>query len=1275
MKLSKRKFIAGLVLTAMMGTFVRIPVSYAANNDYVGDLRWDFTNDMEGWSVNASGQNMAIGEIVDGVVKLTANNKTPGHAGIGYKTTINTSQYKYMRIRGKDTTNSVEGVLYMWNGSPVGQKYTKPAVGDKDFVEYVIELNPSSIASAITQMRFDPMSSRNATGVDYYLDSIVLSKHREEQDTEVVTSVSAGDVVIHGFDPTSEFCESSIRGNIYENLSEDDFEIELASDYEGATTSVKIKETTGGKYVDINVNYEGISRSYRIFLTSQKMYTGDIRFDFAADSEGFAGGRIEDGIAFVEDGELFVNSNLDAEAQDYKYLRLGLKNNGENPVDITLSGSGGELTYTLAADENYNEYVLALDSFDGSATGVIDTMILSSDGAFELDYAVLSKLQSGIASGMVDSLSLSGADIDVSKEYQQIELSIDEYESLNEDDIQISFKSGYENAFYMINVNEIGNISAGTDKKYVDITVFNSGMDEIDGYRICCNIAEDSVSKTYPGDIRFDFTKDSEGFSVKGTNPSYPEKGILRATINNDKDPNIMKEGLDIDLSQYKYIRMRIKNNTPGTMMQVYLFQATGPVTENMISKSYQISASDSRYKEYILPIAEFAEAGRRLDSYGKLRFDYANDTTGSVDIDYIVISKYEEAPTMEMVSGISIGGKEIVEFNGSDYCETTVYDDVYSDLSGEDIELTMGSGYESADVDVSIKSILNAKVIDIVANKGRYNRTYRIVCEEVEKSVGITITRCTMTGYSIEFAGNVANIDGNPVVRPITIIVHEQGSSVNVGTMEYVGVVMPDQNGNFEGTITIYDEENIARECNMEVLFDVSGEDMAEIAVVKYLNQTKMNEYVTICKEDTESGIVAHMAENEEIFGAIGIWLDLYNAQSNKTGINKATECHRNELNKDNAAEIINGDMLCVLLSDMSSSEVKLWIEKYDKNVKKLSVNGKSYSELTDKEKIWIAEQIIDDVPDGGYEALQKEVRAAMLLSAVNNAPYTDLKSILLTNTDILENSLTNLSGETNDKIVKEAMRILVLSADKTAFTEISNLVTAVDDALEEAEKKINKESDNSGSGSSGGGGSSGGKKYYAGTAVDTGNIVQCTVFDDLVNYPWAEEAILALNKMSIVHGVGDKLYAPANQVKREEFVKIICEAFNIPVGISNTKFADVDSSAWYAKYVYGAVESGVVFGKPGNLFGIGENITREDMCVMICRALALKGIQLTVGESNFTDADTVSEYAREAVAKLSSNGIVYGVGNNSFAPKNNSSRAEAAVIIYRCIKEFAVR
>ena len=76
-----------------------------------------------------------------------------------------------------------------------------------------------------------------------------------------------------------------------------------------------------------------------------------------------------------------------------------------------------------------------------------------------------------------------------------------------------------------------------------------------------------------------------------------------------------------------------------------------------------------------------------------------------------------------------------------------------------------------------------------------------------------------------------------------------------------------------------------------------------------------------------------------------------------------------------------------------------------------------------------------------------------------------------------------------------------------------------------------------------------------------------------------------------------------------------------------------------------------------------------------MICRALTLKGIQLTVGESNFTDDSAVSEYAREAVAKLSFNGIVNGVGNNLFAPKNNASRAEAAVIIYRCIKEFALR
>ena len=51
------------------------------------------------------------------------------------------------------------------------------------------------------------------------------------------------------------------------------------------------------------------------------------------------------------------------------------------------------------------------------------------------------------------------------------------------------------------------------------------------------------------------------------------------------------------------------------------------------------------------------------------------------------------------------------------------------------------------------------------------------------------------------------------------------------------------------------------------------------------------------------------------------------------------------------------------------------------------------------------------------------------------------------------------------------------------------------------------------------------------------------------------------------------------------------------------------------------------------------------------------------------FSDAESISGYAREAVNKLSGMKLINGRENNSFAPLENATRAEAAELIYRLL------
>lgn len=173
---------------------------------------------------------------------------------------------------------------------------------------------------------------------------------------------------------------------------------------------------------------------------------------------------------------------------------------------------------------------------------------------------------------------------------------------------------------------------------------------------------------------------------------------------------------------------------------------------------------------------------------------------------------------------------------------------------------------------------------------------------------------------------------------------------------------------------------------------------------------------------------------------------------------------------------------------------------------------------------------------------------------------------------------------------------------------------------------------------------------------------------FKDLGGFDWAKEAVDSLTKNGIINGVSESSFAPANLVKREEFVKMIASALKLTGIDANVSFDDVDKSAWYYSSVCALTREKIINGVSATMFGIGDNITREDMAVILCRVYDFKKLtlekQLT---ALFADESSISDYALESVNKLAGLKIISGYEDGSFKPKSTLSRAEAAVVIYR--------
>lgn len=172
---------------------------------------------------------------------------------------------------------------------------------------------------------------------------------------------------------------------------------------------------------------------------------------------------------------------------------------------------------------------------------------------------------------------------------------------------------------------------------------------------------------------------------------------------------------------------------------------------------------------------------------------------------------------------------------------------------------------------------------------------------------------------------------------------------------------------------------------------------------------------------------------------------------------------------------------------------------------------------------------------------------------------------------------------------------------------------------------------------------------------------------FDDIDGVEWAKESILALAEKGIINGKEKNKFMPDDNITREEFLKIVVMAFRLK-GDAEIKFDDVKEDAWYAPYIRTAVANKIINGVDDNKFGVGMNITRQDMATILGRIIDDAGIKLeTLHDTvSFADRDEIAEYAANYMLVLAKKGAISGMGDNKISPKEYTTRAQAAKVIY---------
>ncbi|MBR3934592.1 MAG: S-layer homology domain-containing protein [Clostridia bacterium] len=179
---------------------------------------------------------------------------------------------------------------------------------------------------------------------------------------------------------------------------------------------------------------------------------------------------------------------------------------------------------------------------------------------------------------------------------------------------------------------------------------------------------------------------------------------------------------------------------------------------------------------------------------------------------------------------------------------------------------------------------------------------------------------------------------------------------------------------------------------------------------------------------------------------------------------------------------------------------------------------------------------------------------------------------------------------------------------------------------------------------------------------------------FPDVANDRWSAQYIKELYSENIISGYEDGTFRPENNITREEFLKLVLESLKIPMNDSPNVFTDVVADSWYEKYVSSAKGLAIINGIKDNVFGVGEYISRQDMAVIIVRALEYKNKTLKQHIQNaiFVDEDDISDYALSAVKLLSDSQIISGNEQKEFMPNGMATREQVAKIICLVLKNI---
>jgi hypothetical protein len=173
---------------------------------------------------------------------------------------------------------------------------------------------------------------------------------------------------------------------------------------------------------------------------------------------------------------------------------------------------------------------------------------------------------------------------------------------------------------------------------------------------------------------------------------------------------------------------------------------------------------------------------------------------------------------------------------------------------------------------------------------------------------------------------------------------------------------------------------------------------------------------------------------------------------------------------------------------------------------------------------------------------------------------------------------------------------------------------------------------------------------------------------FQNELDGHWGKEEIAYLIDKGLIIGNEGKLNLKDN-VTRAEFTAMLLRAVGISEKPYENCFPDVGAGDWYAGCIQAAHDAGILDGSDGRAEP-EKLVTREQAAKILIKTYEAAGGGTVSGNApGFTDADKISDWAKEYVASAVNLGLVNGMGDGSFAPRAGALREQAMIMAYRLL------